>query len=87
MIGADEIDILEYAERYISTSCYKHLFCSPITNEEEMDLHIQAHMRNLKWISVEDLGCPVNFRVSEVPPLLVKAMKCTVYLLKFSKYL
>ena len=67
--------ILEYAERYISTSCYHLLFCSPVTNEEEIDLHIQKHIRDLKWISPDDLNSPINMYHDKVPSLLTKAIK------------
>ena len=71
--------ILEFAERYISTSCYKQLFCPPLTDEEEIDLQIQRHIRNLKWISTKDLMCPIDFYIPEVPPLLMKAIKGAIY--------
>ena len=40
-----------------------------------MDLQIQKHIRNLKWISTKDLMCPIDLYLPEVPPLLMKAIK------------
>ena len=41
----------------------------------EIDLQIQQHIRNLKWISSKDLMCPIDLYLPEVPPLLLKAIK------------
>ena len=71
----DRVSILEYAERYISTSCYKQLFCPQMSDEEEMDLDFQKHIRSLKWVSAKDLKCPINLHLPEVPPLIMKAIK------------
>ena len=75
VVEVHQTRILEYAERYISTSCYRQLFCPPISNEEEMDLHTQKHIRSLKWISAKDLKCPLDLYLPEVPHLLMKAIK------------
>ena len=40
-----------------------------------MDLQIQQHIRNLKWISTKDLMCPIDLYLPDVPPLLMKAIK------------
>jgi hypothetical protein len=75
VVQVNQTLILDYAERYITTSCYHLLFCSPVTNEEEMDLHIQKHIRNLKWISPNDLSSPIDLHHDNVPSLLTKAIK------------
>ena len=71
------INVIEFAERCITTSCYTQLFCSTLTDEEEIDLEVQKHIKNLNWISSNDLNSPIDFYQEDVSRLLIKAIKGT----------
>ena len=72
-----QINVLGYAERYITTSCYSQLFCSSMSDEEKVDLDIQKQIKNLNWISKYDLHSPIDLYLNDVPKLLFRAIKGT----------
>ena len=70
-----QVNVLEYAERYITTSCYSQLFCSSMSDEEKVDLDIQKRIKNLNWVSKYDLNSPIDLYLDGVPHLLFRAIK------------
>ena len=66
--------ILDYAEKYVMICGYRHLFCPTITNDEDKDLELQNRIRNLNWVSTQDLNCCINESSQDVRDLLYEAI-------------
>ena len=70
--------LMNFIECYITTHMYKHVFCSPMTNDEEKDLAIQEKIRSLHWVNTHILDAQINESVEGVRRLVDQAITGTV---------
>ncbi|ESO01398.1 hypothetical protein HELRODRAFT_81861, partial [Helobdella robusta] len=59
-------ELLNLCERYVLTRLYSHLFSPSVTDDEQLDLKLQARIRSLHWISVHLLDVVLNESIDGV---------------------
>ncbi|XP_036369177.1 rab5 GDP/GTP exchange factor isoform X2 [Octopus sinensis] len=66
--------LMDYIEKFIMTTLYRLVFCSPHTNDEEKDLTIQARIRSFHWVNPQMLDMSIAEHEPAVRQLVDQAI-------------
>lgn len=66
--------LMDYMEKFIMTTLYRSVFCSPHTDDEEKDLAIQTRIRSLHWVSSQMLDMSIAEHEMGVRQLIDQAI-------------
>ncbi|XP_072163663.1 rab5 GDP/GTP exchange factor-like [Diadema setosum] len=68
-------NMMDHLEKVVMTRLYRHLFCPPLTDDEQKDLAIQNRIRRLRWVTPAMLDAAIDEGNPQVTRLIETAQE------------
>lgn len=75
-----KMQLCDIFEEIVTTNLYPDLFCPVSTDDEEIDLIIQARIRQLAWVNAHHLDCCIDETSMEVRDLVYAAITDLIHM-------